>query len=305
MTMRTKQAAAIAAGGFSLALLVRRWDEWLNASHDHNEEHEKADGSGVLTIGSSRPQTADQLVRGAASCLAFLTSVDLLLARRMSDDTSRYFLLHTMANAVISLSSAREMFRVLRDPIGEALGTCNVLPTYMIPCLFIYHLSCFKNVPLEEWQHHLLFGIGLAGPQLRYCVGPVQNAVPGRDSKRGFLMPSLLSSSLLSSSQDEDSISGRKAGLLHVRAAGWRRLCNACGCQGGTAAVVDREDLEFAHPGVVSGAGDHAFGVRDLYCRKVHSCQGRLQRAWDQFAAIAVAITRLVQWPVLYAKGCG
>lgn len=99
------------------------------------------------------------------------------MARRMIDSTSRYFMLHTLANAVITLSSASEMAQVLTDPIRCSLGKCNVLPTYMVPCLFTYHLSVFKNVPLEEWQHHLLFGIGLCGPQLRYCVGPVQNAV--------------------------------------------------------------------------------------------------------------------------------
>ena len=111
------------------------------------------------------------------SCLAYLAVVDRLCCRRMKDDTGRYFLLHTLANWVITVSSASEMVSVLRDPLGKSLGTCNVLPTYMIPCLFSYHLGVFKNVPREEWEHHILFGLGLAGPGLHYCVGPVQNAV--------------------------------------------------------------------------------------------------------------------------------
>ena len=32
-------------------------------------------------------------------------------------------------------------------------------------------------MPAEEWQHHLLFGLGLSGPNLRFCPGPIQNAV--------------------------------------------------------------------------------------------------------------------------------
>jgi len=166
-------------GGSAVALflLTRQWDAWLRRHHDHEEEVERSDGEGTLTLGSSRPRTAGQLARGFASCIAFLAAADLLLCRRMRDDNSRYFLLHTLANAIISLSSAADMARTLHDPIGSGIGHCNVLPTYMIPSLFAYHLSVFKNVPLDEWQHHLLFGIGLAGPQLRYCVGPLQNAV--------------------------------------------------------------------------------------------------------------------------------
>jgi hypothetical protein len=179
MAALSKARVAAVGGGSAVALflLTRQWDAWLRRHHDHEEEVERSDGEGTLTLGSSRPRTAGQLARGFASCIAFLAAADLLLCRRMRDDNSRYFLLHTLANAIISLSSAADMARTLHDPIGSGIGHCNVLPTYMIPSLFAYHLSVFKNVPLDEWQHHLLFGIGLAGPQLRYCVGPLQNAV--------------------------------------------------------------------------------------------------------------------------------
>lgn len=176
-TLRWRVAAASAVGALVLPVIVREWDAWLNSFHEHDEEYERKDGKGKMMVGSCRPRRAADVARGIASCLAFLAVADRLLARRMSDDTSRYFLLHTLANAVITLSSGSEMLEVLRDPIGVGVGRCSVLPTYMIPCLFGYHLSVFKDVPLEEWQHHLLFGLGLAGPQLAYCVGPVQNAV--------------------------------------------------------------------------------------------------------------------------------
>ena len=78
-------------------------------------------------------------------------------------------MLHTLANWVITVSSSGEMAAVLGDPVNSSLGKCNLLPTYMIPCLFGYHLSVFKNVPAEEWQHHIIFGLGLAGPGRRCC----------------------------------------------------------------------------------------------------------------------------------------
>ena len=164
------------AGVAAHVALVRRWDDWLNSSHEHEEEHECEDGS-KLTLGSCRPRGIGPMLRGAASCLAYLTIVDALFARRMRDDTGRYFLLHTLANLTITISSAPDMIKVLRDPLNSSLGACNVLPTYMVPALFTYHLSVFKNVPRDEWEHHLIFGLGLAGPQLRYCIGPVQNAL--------------------------------------------------------------------------------------------------------------------------------
>lgn len=179
MTVLSKATVGLAAGAALAAspLLVRKWDEWLNESHEHEEEHECEDGK-TLTLTSCRPRGIGPLARGALSCLAYLAIVDTLLARRyMVDDTSRYFLLHTLANLVITISSSSDMLSVLADPVNSSLGKCNVLPTYMVPMLFAYHLSVFKNVPREEWEHHILFGLGLAGPQLRYCIGPVQNAV--------------------------------------------------------------------------------------------------------------------------------
>jgi len=166
----------IAAGLLATGCIVRQWNEWLNSVHEHEEEKECENGSSAL-VASCRPQRPGQIARGVLSCLGYLAAVDMILARRMRDDTSRYFLLHTLANAVITMSTAKEMLQVLSDPVGSSLGRCNVLPTYMVPCLFTYHLSVFSNVPRDEWEHHLLFGLGLAGPQLRYCVGPVQNAI--------------------------------------------------------------------------------------------------------------------------------
>ena len=162
-------ALATGAGLAASAALVRPWDEWLTSHHEHDEEFEREDGRGTLTLGSCRPTTLGQLARGAGSCLAFLAACDALIARRARDDTARYFVLHTLANWVITVSSSGEMASVLGDPVNLSLGKCNLLPTYMTPCLFGYHLSVFKNVPAEEWQHHIIFGLGLAGPGRRCC----------------------------------------------------------------------------------------------------------------------------------------
>ena len=38
-------------------------------------------------------------------------------------------------------------------------------------------VTMFKNVPYDEWWHHILFGVGIGGVGLHYCPGPIQNAL--------------------------------------------------------------------------------------------------------------------------------
>ena len=51
-------ALATGAGLAASAALVRPWDEWLTSHHEHDEEFEREDGRGTLTLGSCRPTTA-------------------------------------------------------------------------------------------------------------------------------------------------------------------------------------------------------------------------------------------------------
>ena len=164
---RSRDVAICGAGLALTAALVRRWDHWLNASHHHERAFPRKDGRGVEVYGSSRPRSLRDLARGLLPCLAWLAALDLAVCRPLTRDAaSRFFVLHTLANLVVSLSSLPDMLRSMRDPVAEPLGPCNVLPVYMIPSLFIYHLTVFKDVPLDEWIHHILFGAGIGGAGL-------------------------------------------------------------------------------------------------------------------------------------------
>ena len=172
---------AYAAGGFvALCLcvgLVSRWDEWLNESHAHWVDYPLKHRIGFERHETVRPCTFIDLARGFLPCLLFLAVCDVLICQRMRDDSIRFFTLHVFANLVISLSSAPDMLRALSSPFHEPIGRCNVLPVYMIPALFIYHLTVFRCVSFDEWIHHLLFGGGIGGVGLACAPGPLMNAM--------------------------------------------------------------------------------------------------------------------------------
>lgn len=124
-----------------------------------------------------RPQSFQDVLTGLVPCLGFLALNDVLVCTKMRDDNTRFFLLHVIANFVISISAAPDMIRSLADPFVQPIGKCNVLPMYMILALFIYHLGVFKNVSRDEKIHHVLFGGGIGGVGLCFASGPLQNAV--------------------------------------------------------------------------------------------------------------------------------
>jgi len=81
-----------------------------------------------------------------------------------------------VANIVVSISAAPDMLACLANPLVDPIGPVSVLPVYMIPCLFVYHLIAF-HVPKDEWVHHVLFGGGIGGAGLYFAPGPLQNAL--------------------------------------------------------------------------------------------------------------------------------
>jgi hypothetical protein len=101
---------------------------------------------------------------------------DLLIRQRMRQDSTRWFVLHVVANIVVSISAAPDMLACLANPLVDPIGPVSVLPVYMIPCLFVYHLISL-HVPKDEWVHHVLFGGGIGGAGLYFAPGPLQNAL--------------------------------------------------------------------------------------------------------------------------------
>jgi len=170
----------VAAGAVLLVgmyVLVRAWDAWLVDTHKHMRLYPlKSDPLKFSEFESTRPQSLSNLACGFVPCLLFLGVCDLLIRNVVEQDSTRWFLLHVLANVVVSLSSAPDMFACLAYPLNASLGPISVLPVYMIATLFAYHLSAF-HVPRDEWVHHLLFGGGIGGAGLYFAPGPLQNAL--------------------------------------------------------------------------------------------------------------------------------
>ena len=182
------------------ARITARWNEWLRKSHEGREpiakpgtkgyyasyarrvQRSQWDGpqggieaheDGTESLVSVRPRSAGALARGFGSTLGFLALVDVLLARKAVDDTARFFILHAAANLIIVLSCYKDAWRGLTAPIENAVGPPPVIPAYMIMAVFMYHLLAFKNIPKEEWFHHIVFGGGMGISGLYYNVGSI------------------------------------------------------------------------------------------------------------------------------------
>tara|TARA_B100000780_G_C21066225_1_gene428741 strand:+ start:580 stop:912 length:333 start_codon:yes stop_codon:yes gene_type:complete len=100
--------------------------------------------------------------------------LDLTMARRSK---ARFFALHALTNSIVTLLATKDAVSAMVDPLTAMEGACNVTPAYMVLTLFIYHITMFKNVPYDEWWHHIIFGVGIGGVGLHYCPGPLQNAL--------------------------------------------------------------------------------------------------------------------------------
>jgi hypothetical protein len=87
---------------------VIEWDAWLNRTHRHQEVHKLTDGSGgEETLWSNRPNSLAHLKKGFGSCFAYLFFADFVTRRwfRPTDQNSRFFILHALANFAITVAS--------------------------------------------------------------------------------------------------------------------------------------------------------------------------------------------------------
>ena len=166
----------------ALASIVPAWTKWLNEQQVDEEKRDVAEPKpGELAAPSTlvryRPTSIKHLLQGFGTTFVYLALIDLLVARKAVDATSRFFILHTLANLAITISCAPDAFRSLSRPLDEPYGKMSILPVYLIAGLFAYHLSFFKNVPREEWVHHILFGGGIGGVGLANPASPIGNAI--------------------------------------------------------------------------------------------------------------------------------
>ena len=171
-----KWGATDAALVLAAAAIVPKWSRWLNERQTERKRVEGEDGEEEEWV-LYRPTSGVHLAQGFGTTFGYLALLDLLVARRAVDQTSRFFILHTLANIAITIAATPDAVRSLTRPFHEPIGKMSILPVYLIAGLFTYHLSVFSNVPRDEWVHHILFGGGIGGVGLVNPASPLGNAL--------------------------------------------------------------------------------------------------------------------------------
>ena len=128
----------------------------------------------AVELRRSVPKSFKMAAKSFLKCFLAIGVLDLFMARRSK---ARFFMLHALVNAIVTVKSTRDMISSMADPMKAMEGPTNMIPAYMILTLFIYHVTMFKDVPYDEWWHHILFGGGIGGVGLHFCPGPLQNAL--------------------------------------------------------------------------------------------------------------------------------
>ena len=175
------------------AAIVPAWTHWLNETHavTHKEDHVEAQhpvgGNGSTTEVAKtdaapewtlyKPTSVRNLVQGFGPTFAYLAVLDALIARKAVDQTSRFFILHTLANIAITISCTPDAARALLAPLDEPCGKMSILPVYIVVGLFAYHVTpiasaclyCCGALCLSCDTHCLCLSILLWGSLLIMC----------------------------------------------------------------------------------------------------------------------------------------
>lgn len=107
--------------------------------------------------------------------LCALGATDLLLARHF---VSRWFLLHTTANLIITLLCVSDTWFMLSDPVNALQFDGH---TTQIPLAIVFALHCYHMIPglfqlyWVDWVHHILMCV-IGNPLLMFAnYGPLLN----------------------------------------------------------------------------------------------------------------------------------
>lgn len=126
-----------------------------------------------------------------------LAVADLLFARRFK---ARYFFLHTIMNAIITVLVLPDSVRILMDPLNALEEkTCTNVPLGLVFAIHFYHmLGSLVGFRLYyvDWLHHIIMVV-LGCPAIMFAaMGPVVNfnflfvcGIPGGLDCKSLLSP--------------------------------------------------------------------------------------------------------------------
>ena len=119
-------------------------------------------------------------------CVAGCFVFDKLIATRMFrrddgsvDHSGRWFAVHAAANAAVTATSLKDTALCLASPsrCTSADIECSMIPVYTIGAVHIYHCIAWKNLSLDDWFHHIVFGGTIVSIGLFFKGGHMVNAL--------------------------------------------------------------------------------------------------------------------------------
>lgn len=107
--------------------------------------------------------------------LAFLGFgvIDLMFVKfgwLSTDKNGRYFSLHVLCNAYVTVVHFDDVIKTLSDPSNAAFGPCDNSGTAVMTALHLYHIAFYRPLDMIDWIHHVLM-VGILAP-MAYVVQP-------------------------------------------------------------------------------------------------------------------------------------
>lgn len=110
---------------------------------------------GVLGMQRQPLEVTWRVFCGGVFGMTALGGCDILYARHTQ---ARYFALHVICNAWISLLCLPDLLYVVSDPVNalKQRETVNHWPSCLVFSIHLYHMLFFKNLQWIDWLHHIL-----------------------------------------------------------------------------------------------------------------------------------------------------
>lgn len=124
------------------------------------------------------PGWVSHLWHVAIVCVVFFAPADFILQRFLPDGKVRWFALHVLANAVITVTALPDLIVVARSPLCAMLAPMGSwVPSHVSFAVHFYHLFAFTKLRADDVVHHVLFGAPYGIVNFSFAVGPVVNAL--------------------------------------------------------------------------------------------------------------------------------
>lgn len=134
----------------------------------HNAVH-----NAVQHIAPERMSTFTEDVGLMVAAFAIFGIIDLLFIRfgwLSTDKNGRYFSLHVLCNAYVTIVHFDDVVKALSDPSNAAFGPCDNSGTSVMMALHFYHIAFYRPLDAIDWIHHILMVVLLT--PLAYAVQP-------------------------------------------------------------------------------------------------------------------------------------